>query len=271
MIRSMTGLCAARAPVPMGTSRLGAEDRQSSLSLRSAAGLPEEFRAAEADFRQAIAAAVRRGKVDCSLHFRPAGSPGALEVDAELLASFTERARKIAAQAGAAARIEVARSAALAGRGARARPRCRPDDRRRARAARRSARRARAFSRQRGCRLREALELRCAGLADFAARGRRSVCRRCVPHARQAARAHRAAQRRRGSRPAGAGACDSRATTRRRRGDRPAARSCRRGAQSIRVSGAGRTAPRFPDAGAESRSEHACRPSRRTSRPRARR
>ena len=34
--------------------------------------LPEEFRAAEADFRQAISGAVRRGKVESSLHFRPA-------------------------------------------------------------------------------------------------------------------------------------------------------------------------------------------------------
>ena len=39
--------------------------------------LPEEFRAAEAEFRQAIAAAVRRGKVECSLYFRPALAAGA--------------------------------------------------------------------------------------------------------------------------------------------------------------------------------------------------
>ncbi len=69
--------------------------------------LPEEFRAGEADFRQAIAAAVRRGKVECSLHFRPAVLAGALEVDAELLGSLTQRAQQIAAQAGAAARIDV--------------------------------------------------------------------------------------------------------------------------------------------------------------------
>jgi uncharacterized protein (TIGR00255 family) len=68
--------------------------------------LPEEFRAAEAEFRQAIAAAVRRGKVECSLHFRPAVLSGALEVDAELLGSLTQRAQQIAAQAGAAARID---------------------------------------------------------------------------------------------------------------------------------------------------------------------
>ena len=69
--------------------------------------LPEEFRVGEAEFRQAVAAAVRRGKVECSLHFRPAVVAGALEVDAELLASLTQRAQQIAAQAGAAARIDV--------------------------------------------------------------------------------------------------------------------------------------------------------------------
>jgi uncharacterized protein (TIGR00255 family) len=69
--------------------------------------LPEEFRIGEAEFRQSIAAAVRRGKVECSLHFRPAVVAGALEVDAELLESLTQRAQAIAAQAGAAARIDV--------------------------------------------------------------------------------------------------------------------------------------------------------------------
>jgi uncharacterized protein (TIGR00255 family) len=69
--------------------------------------LPEEFRAGEADFRQAIAAAARRGKVDCSLHFRPAVVAGALEVDADLLTSLTRRTQAIAAEAGPAARIAV--------------------------------------------------------------------------------------------------------------------------------------------------------------------
>jgi uncharacterized protein (TIGR00255 family) len=69
--------------------------------------LPEEFRAAESDFRAAIAAVLRRGKVECSLHFRPTLVSGALEVDAELLASLTARTQQIAAQAGVAARIDV--------------------------------------------------------------------------------------------------------------------------------------------------------------------
>jgi uncharacterized protein (TIGR00255 family) len=69
--------------------------------------LPEEFRAAEADFRQAVSSAVRRGKVECSLHFRPAAVAGALEIDVEVLAALTARAEQLAAQAGPAARIEV--------------------------------------------------------------------------------------------------------------------------------------------------------------------
>jgi uncharacterized protein (TIGR00255 family) len=68
--------------------------------------LPEEFRVGEAEFRHGVAASVRRGKVECSLHFRPTVVAGAIEVDAELLASLTQRAQQIAASAGAAARID---------------------------------------------------------------------------------------------------------------------------------------------------------------------
>jgi uncharacterized protein YicC (UPF0701 family) len=142
--------------------------------------LPEEFRIAEADFRQAIAAAVRRGKVECSLHFRrPRPSAGALEVDAELLASLTQRAQQIAAQAGARGAHRRPGSVALAGRGARCQTRDSAHDRRRARAARRGAGRARAFRDSEGGRLRDALEQRCAGLIDFAARVAER-CRRCA-------------------------------------------------------------------------------------------
>jgi uncharacterized protein (TIGR00255 family) len=50
---------------------------------------------------------VRRGKVECSLHFRPTVVATALEVDAELLASLASRAQQTAAQAGVTARIDV--------------------------------------------------------------------------------------------------------------------------------------------------------------------
>ncbi|HEX3847375.1 MAG TPA: YicC/YloC family endoribonuclease [Steroidobacteraceae bacterium] len=69
--------------------------------------LPEEFRIGEAEFRQAIAASVKRGKVECALHYRPVAVAGTLEVDAELLGSLTHRAKSIAADAGSTARIDV--------------------------------------------------------------------------------------------------------------------------------------------------------------------
>jgi len=132
--------------------------------------LPEEFRAAEADFRHAIAAVARRGKVDCSLHFRPAVASTSLEVDADLLGSLIQRAQQIAAQTGAAARIDVtdllrwpgvvrdntrdtaaliAAAHALLGEALAELTRFRDSE---------------------GSRLRDALEQRCAGLVDFAAR-----------------------------------------------------------------------------------------------------
>ncbi|MGO9990459.1 MAG: YicC/YloC family endoribonuclease [Steroidobacteraceae bacterium] len=132
--------------------------------------LPEEFRVAEADFRQTIAGAVRRGKVECSLHFRPAVLAGSLEVEAELLASLTLRAQQVASQAGGAARIDVmdllrwpgvvrehsrdaapliAAAHALLGEALLELAHFRDSE---------------------GGRLRDALEQRCAGLMDFAAR-----------------------------------------------------------------------------------------------------
>jgi uncharacterized protein (TIGR00255 family) len=132
--------------------------------------LPEEFRMAEVGFRQTLAGAVRRGKLDCSLHFRPAALAESLEVDAELLAALALRAREIASQAGEAARIQVldllrwpgvvrdsshdsapliAAAHALLAETLIDLARSRDSE---------------------GARLCEALELRCAGLEDFAAR-----------------------------------------------------------------------------------------------------
>ena len=69
--------------------------------------LPEEFRAAEGRFRQAIAGAARRGKIDCTLHFRPTATAAALDVDDSLLETLATRARELATLAGPAARIDV--------------------------------------------------------------------------------------------------------------------------------------------------------------------
>ena len=106
MIRSMTGFARRERQFPWGLLAWELKTVNHRF-LEVGCRLPEEFRVGEADFRQAVAGSVRRGKVECSLHFRPAVASGALEVDAELLASLTQRAQAIAAQAGAAARIDV--------------------------------------------------------------------------------------------------------------------------------------------------------------------
>jgi len=68
--------------------------------------LPEELRSAEGDFRQAISAALRRGKVDCTLNYR--ASPAAqstIEINQGLVTELLSRARDIAALAGQTAAI----------------------------------------------------------------------------------------------------------------------------------------------------------------------
>jgi uncharacterized protein (TIGR00255 family) len=106
MIRSMTGFARRERQFPWGLLAWELKTVNHRF-LELGCRLPEEFRSAEADFRAAIAAAVRRGKVECSLHFKPTVAAAALEVDAELLASLTSRVQQIAAQAGAASRIDV--------------------------------------------------------------------------------------------------------------------------------------------------------------------
>lgn len=132
--------------------------------------LPEEFRVAEADFRQTVASSVRRGKVECSLYFRPTVLAGSLEVDAELLGSLALRAQQIGAQVGAAARIDVmdllrwpgvVRDASRDAAPMIAAAHALLGD---------ALARLGRFRDSEGGRLCEALEQRCAGLIDFAAR-----------------------------------------------------------------------------------------------------
>src|SRR5665213_2750480 len=105
MIRSMTGFARRERQYPWGLLAWELKTVNHRF-LEVGCRLPEEFRVGEAEFRQAIATAVRRGKIECSLHFRPTAVAGALEVDAELLDSLTQRAQQIAARAGAAARTD---------------------------------------------------------------------------------------------------------------------------------------------------------------------
>jgi uncharacterized protein (TIGR00255 family) len=169
MIRSMTGFARRERQYPWG--QLAWELKTvNHRYLEVGCRLPEEFRAAEADFRQAISSTVRRGKVECSLHFRPATVTGALEIDAEVLAALTQRALQLAVQAGPAARIEVLDLLRWPGV---------VRDQSRDSAALIAAAQAllgealvelSRFRDSEGGRLREALELRCVGLMEFAGR-----------------------------------------------------------------------------------------------------
>ena len=69
--------------------------------------LPEELRASEAEFRRAIGAVARRGKVDASFYVRPAVT-GARELalDEALLDSLVEKAGAIRRRLGAEGRID---------------------------------------------------------------------------------------------------------------------------------------------------------------------
>ena len=169
MIRSMTGFARRERQFPWGLLAWELKTVNHRF-LEMGCRLPEEFRAAEAEFRQAIAGSVRRGKVECSLHFRPALASGALEVDAELLSSLIQRAQAIASQTGNAARIDVLdvlRWPGVIRDGSRdPAPMIAAAQALLAEALAELAR----FRDSEGGRLRDALEQRCAGLVEFAAR-----------------------------------------------------------------------------------------------------
>jgi uncharacterized protein (TIGR00255 family) len=169
MIRSMTGFARRERQFPWGLLAWELKTVNHRF-LEMGCRLPEEFRAAESEFRQAIAGSVRRGKVECSLHFRPAQAAGALEVDTELLSSLIQRAQAIASQTGSAARIDVLdvlRWPGVIRDGSRdPAPMIAAAHALLAEALAELAR----FRDSEGGRLRDALEQRCAGLIEFAAR-----------------------------------------------------------------------------------------------------
>ncbi len=105
MIRSMTGF--ARRELAAGFGSLAWELRAvNHRYLEASLRLPEDFRAAEGEFRQAIAATVRRGKVEASLYFRPAVAASAtLELNEPLLGQLVERASEVQQRLAAAASI----------------------------------------------------------------------------------------------------------------------------------------------------------------------
>ncbi len=106
MIRSMTGFARQEQQFPWGQlawELKTVNHRYLEMSFR----LPEDFRAVESAFRQIIGKSVRRGKIECGLHFRPMIAASAMEVDTELLESLMRTVKQTADRAGERARIDV--------------------------------------------------------------------------------------------------------------------------------------------------------------------
>ena len=101
MIRSMTGFARRERAGDFGT--LIWEVRSvNHRYLEANVRLPEELRSAEGEFRQAIAATVRRGKVDAALQFRPtADSRIMLDFDEAFLDELIARSHEVSRRATA--------------------------------------------------------------------------------------------------------------------------------------------------------------------------
>jgi len=99
MIRSMTGFARRERQGSWGTLACeirSVNHRYLELSLR----LPEDLRSLEGDARQAVSAALRRGKVDVGLYLR--GQPaqtGTLEINRALVDQLARTARDVAGMA----------------------------------------------------------------------------------------------------------------------------------------------------------------------------
>jgi uncharacterized protein (TIGR00255 family) len=106
MIRSMTGFARRERQATWGT--LVCELRTvNHRYLEIAARLPEELRAIDVEVRQLIGSALRRGKVDVTLTFKPAaGSARELQIDAAVVQTVIDRLRAIQAQIGESAPIK---------------------------------------------------------------------------------------------------------------------------------------------------------------------
>lgn len=100
MIRSMTGFARRERQGPWGT--LICELRTvNHRYLEISARLPEDLRAVDPELRQLIGAALRRGKVDATITFKPtAGNIRELQVDIAIVQAVIERLRAIQIQIG---------------------------------------------------------------------------------------------------------------------------------------------------------------------------
>lgn len=112
MIRSMTGFARRERQGPWGTlvcELRTVNHRYLETSLR----LPDELKSLDNEARQAIAAALRRGKVDTSLYLKAsAGAQRSLELDPLLLAELLARLAEVRArlpEPGAVSPLELLR------------------------------------------------------------------------------------------------------------------------------------------------------------------
>ncbi len=100
MIRSMTGFARRERQGPWGTLTCeirAVNHRYLELALR----LPEDLRSIENDARQALAAALRRGKVDAGVYLRGApAQAGTVEINRPLVEQLVRTAGEVAGIAG---------------------------------------------------------------------------------------------------------------------------------------------------------------------------
>ena len=98
MLHSMTGFARQSAETELGTlswELRAVNHRYLDVSFR----LPEELRPKEQAFKQLVSAALKRGKVDCALHFqRAAGRQGDMQLDGDLVELIGKRAAEVAAK-----------------------------------------------------------------------------------------------------------------------------------------------------------------------------
>jgi uncharacterized protein (TIGR00255 family) len=97
MISSMTGFARQEATTAAGS--LVCELRSvNHRFLEAGLRLPDELRSLEGELRAAMARELRRGKVDCTLQFRPAAGIGRnSDIDAAVLQQLLGRLREVAA------------------------------------------------------------------------------------------------------------------------------------------------------------------------------
>jgi uncharacterized protein (TIGR00255 family) len=98
MLKSMTGFARETAETPFGTLTCElrtVNHRYLDLQFR----LPDELRAQETEYRQLIAAHLKRGKVECSLHLRRAVRDSAeLSLDHALVQQLGARLKELSTQ-----------------------------------------------------------------------------------------------------------------------------------------------------------------------------